>query len=47
MPGGRAYDDYTSVCWQWATLTVAKPGEQFYTDAAGKRAHPSRITPSS
>jgi hypothetical protein len=25
---------------------MAKPGEQFYTDAVGKRAHPSRIRPS-
>jgi hypothetical protein len=57
MPGGRAYDDYTpfepivwsrsGLCQYVATLTVAKPGEQFYTDAVGKRAHPSRIKPSS
>jgi hypothetical protein len=28
-------------------LIVAKLGEQFCTDAVGKRAHPSRIKPSS
>jgi hypothetical protein len=30
-----------------ATLIVAKPGEQFYTDAVDQRAHPSRIKPPS
>jgi hypothetical protein len=26
-------------------VIVAKPGEQFYTDAVGQRAHPSQIKP--
>ena len=33
--------------WERAPLTVAKPGELFYTDALDQRAHSSRIKPPS
>jgi hypothetical protein len=50
---GRIYEHRggpEALRWFWplrAALIVAKPSEQFYTDAIGQQAHPSRIKPPS